>query len=613
MKHLKRIFVLLLCSLFLFVPTRTSAQEIFDITNYSVNIQINEDGSLNIHEVIDLDFMDYAHGFYRNIPIKYEMDFGNGRQMYYFPVKDIQVNSHLYQTESFDDGIQIRIGDPDQYVIGKQKYDLTYTIQMRDLQIDQDYFYFNLIGSGFDCKIEHVDFEISFPKSFDPSSLEFYGSNVDYTIQGDKIIGETTDVLYNYQALTTYLELGDHYFEFVPIPDYTIAGIIGCSIVLVIALFFYLKFSRSEKAIPTVEFTAPKGLGSAGVGYVIDGVVNDKDVLSMIIDFANRGYLKIYDDESDITLIKQRDIDNDAKSYERAFFNALFKDKDEISCNELKENHFGDYIQLAKEMINNHFNLKPNKIYNGKAFAVQILLCIISGFAAGLLSFTSYYKQVGIVDVALLPLVLVWPILSVSMIPWIILSRQKHAYSKSKQIGMIVLGLVLNVVGLAIATIFLRNNMVALVFAYGYTVIMAYMISNSGKRTTNGNILLGKILGLKDFIEQAEHERLEMLVHDNPSYFYHILPFAYVLGISDTWSKKFEKINISSPDWYMTNNTRSFSNIYWMRRFDTTMHTLNTLPSAITPPEPSKGSGGFSSGGGGFSGGGFGGGGGGSW
>ena len=76
MKHLKRIFLLLLCTFYLFVPVRINAQEIFDITNYSVNIQVNEDGSLNIHEVIDLDFMDYAHGFYRNIPVKYEMDFG---------------------------------------------------------------------------------------------------------------------------------------------------------------------------------------------------------------------------------------------------------------------------------------------------------------------------------------------------------------------------------------------------------------------------------------------------------------------------------------------------------------------------------------------------------
>ena len=611
MKHLKRLFLLLLCSFYLFVPMRVHAQEIFDITNYSVNIQVNEDGSLNIHEIIDLNFMDYAHGFYRNIPIEYEMNFGNGNQTYYFPVENIQVNNHMYQTESFDEGIQIRIGDPDQYVIGKQSYDLTYTIQMRDLQIDQDYFYFNLIGNQFDCKIEHVDFIILFPKSFDASTLEFYGANVDYTIQDNTIIGETTEPLYNYQALTTYLELGN-YFEFVPIPDYTLFGIVGCFILLILSFVFFTKYSKSEKAIPTVEFSAPKGLGSADVGYVIDGVVNDKDVLSMIIDFANRGYLKIIDDENDITLIKQKEMDS-TKGYERAFFNALFKDKDEITCEELKENHFGDQIQSTKELINNHFSLKQNKIYQSKAFAIQILLCIISGLAAGLLATITYYKQVGILDIAIFPLFILWPLLSVTMIPWILLSRQKHAYSKVGKLGMIVFGILLNAFGLLITTFFLFENLIALIFVYLYTILMIYMISMSGKRTTKGNLLLGKILGLKDFIEQAEHERLEMLVHDDPSYFYHILPFAYVLGISDTWSKKFEKINLSSPDWYVNTNAHTFNNIYWMRRFDRTMTTFNTLPSAITPPEPSKGSGGFSSGGGGFSGGGFGGGGGGSW
>ena len=37
--------------------------------------KIQEDGLLNIHETIDIYYTDYAHGFYRNIPIKYNMDF----------------------------------------------------------------------------------------------------------------------------------------------------------------------------------------------------------------------------------------------------------------------------------------------------------------------------------------------------------------------------------------------------------------------------------------------------------------------------------------------------------------------------------------------------------
>lgn len=178
---------------------------------------------------------------------------------------------------------------------------------------------------------------------------------------------------------------------------------------------------------------------------------------------------------------------------------------------------------------------------------------------------------------------------------------------------MMILACICHLVPFFIAFVYLRNNLISCVVALVYTICMIFMIATSGKRTAVGNKWLGQILGLKKFILEAEKDRLEMLVHDDPSYFYSILPYAYVLGISDTWSKKFESINIQSPDWYVGANGDVFSTIMWMHYFNSTMHTLNsTLPSSITPPK--SGSGGFSSGGGGgFSGGGFGGGGGGSW
>ena len=37
---------------------------------------------------------------------------------------------------------------------------------------------------------------------------------------------------------------------------------------------------------------------------------------------------------------------------------------------------------------------------------------------------------------------------------------------------------------------------------------------------------------------------------DNPEYFYNILPYAYVLGVSDKWMKKFEGITMEAPHWY---------------------------------------------------------------
>lgn len=153
-----------------------------------------------------------------------------------------------------------------------------------------------------------------------------------------------------------------------------------------------------------------------------------------------------------------------------------------------------------------------------------------------------------------------------------------------------------------------------------FIVVAAFLIvllfaSNMSKRTRYGSEILGKILGLKTFIREAELDELEMLVHDDPVFFYRILPFAYVLGLSDTWSKKFESLAVPPPEWYSGTNP-DFSTVIFMTRMNHMMSVTQTAMTSI-PIDIKSGSGGgtFGSGGGGggFSGGGFGGGGGGGW
>lgn len=616
MKHWKRISILFLFAFMLLFPTGIKAQERFDITDYEVYIKVHEDGLLEIDEQYEMYFYSSAHGFYRNIPVRYEMDWGDqGRKTYYFPVSDVKVYGDPYEVDKESEGVQIKIGDPDRYVNGNKTYHLSYKMQMRDLMIDQDYFYFNLIG-GFDCTIEKIHFTIEMPKSFNEDALKFYGeTDTIYSKSGNTISGTILNPLSNYDNLTIYLPLGKNYFEFQPIADYSWAIYMLSGVLLLVSFILYLKFGKRTAPVVTVEFEAPRGLGSAGVGYVIDGVVNNEDVISLIIEFANKGYLKIVDhkDSDQMKLIKVKEIDDSLTGYEKSFFLSLFTSGDEVTLKQLKDRHFGDQIQNTKEMISNHFHLKKNRVFSGASLAVQILLMIFSGFCAAGLAFAAYYQVVGMAEVAIFPFLIIWPLLSISTLIWIFIARQKHAYSTGKKIMIMILACICHLVPFFIAFVYLRNNLISYVVALVYTICMIFMIATSGKRTAVGNKWLGQILGLKKFILEAEKDRLEMLVHDDPSYFYSILPYAYVLGISDTWSKKFESINIQSPDWYVGANGDVFSTIMWMHYFNSTMHTLNsTLPSSITPPK--SGSGGFSSGGGGgFSGGGFGGGGGGSW
>ena len=115
------------------------------------------------------------------------------------------------------------------------------------------------------------------------------------------------------------------------------------------------------------------------------------------------------------------------------------------------------------------------------------------------------------------------------------------------------------------------------------------------KRTSYGNEMLGKLKGFKNFLETAEKEKLEAMVMEDPTYFYNILPYTYVFGISDKWIKKFETIALQAPTWYEGTdnfNMTSFSNF-----MDSTMSSATSAMSS-SPSDSSGSSGGGSSGGG---------------
>ena len=125
------------------------------------------------------------------------------------------------------------------------------------------------------------------------------------------------------------------------------------------------------------------------------------------------------------------------------------------------------------------------------------------------------------------------------------------------------------------------------------------------ERTPEGKSLYGRVLGFKRFLETAEKSKLETLVEETPTYFYDILPYTYVLGVSDKWVEKFDDIIINEMDTYKINR----------HTFNSSFNSLNdSFDKAYEKAHPStSSSGGRGSSGGGSSGGGSGGGGGSSW
>ena len=111
-----------------------------------------------------------------------------------------------------------------------------------------------------------------------------------------------------------------------------------------------------------------------------------------------------------------------------------------------------------------------------------------------------------------------------------------------------------------------------------------------GKRTDYSGELVGKILGLRNFIETAEADRINALVEQDPSYYYNILPYAYVLGVTDKWAKNFEKINIQPPSWYYGNTADGMFMDAWfyssmMRNCSTAVATADNPTSGSAMPK----------------------------
>ena len=117
----------------------------------------------------------------------------------------------------------------------------------------------------------------------------------------------------------------------------------------------------------------------------------------------------------------------------------------------------------------------------------------------------------------------------------------------------------------------------------------------------------------------CEVSQIKMFVQENPNYYFDVLPYAYVFGLSKEWMNKFKDIEVKLPDWVVNSNGTLMDYVIFNSMFNnfnsimaTTIQTekFKAIASNVKSFSSNGGgghSGGFS--GGGFSGGGGGGGG----
>jgi uncharacterized membrane protein YgcG len=595
----------------------------YQINSYNINMIVNLNNTMDITENIGAYFNIYKHGIFRKLPIKNKVERLDGT----VSNNNVQISNILVSglsTMYNENGYKvIKIGDPNNTLIGAQNYTIKYLYNIgKDTGKDYDELYFDLIGSDWDTTVDKVSFSIQMPKEFDKAKIGFssgtkystYSNDVTYTVNGNIITGTCNKKLNPGEALTVRIELPEGYFVGASYNfDYLMMGAVGLPIIFAfISILLWSKYGKDDKVIETVEFYPPGEYNSAEVGFLYKGISDKKDVVSLIVYLANKGYLKIVESEDKTSFfksngfkfVKLKEYDGNNEN-ERVFLEGLFKSKDEVSSSSLK---YKFYTTLEK--ITTDLNSKENKntVFEKKSTNKNfiIILMIIATFI--LITAKPVIENTGS---ASLIFALIFPgigftVLFAGLFGKIPGMPRLFALVWGSGFGGIPwLALVLPAI--MADSIYLTTYITGILCIFVMYITLEFM----PKRTKNGNEILGKIKGFKRFLEISEKEKLEELVMQDPTYFYNILPYTYVLGISDKWIKKFETIAIPPADWY-NDGTNTFNYSSFSTFMSSTMVSATSAMSS-NPPSSGGSSGGGHSSGGGSSGGGSGGGGGGSW
>lgn len=630
-------FLLSICLL----PNRVDAitrDDGYTINNYDIIIKVKENNVLDITENINVNFNESRHGIYRTIPLFNTITRLDGTtSKNKVQITNIKVNEPY--TKSIQNGkLNLQIGDPDRTITGPKTYSIHYDYNLgKDPSKDYDELYFNLIGNEWDTNINKVNFTINLPKEFDSDNLGFstgkFGStssnDVYYQVNGNTISGYTLKTLEPGEGLTIRLELEEGYFKNAKLQVDWKESLIYIFPILFPILCYNLwkKYGKDDKVVKTIEFNPPDGMNSLDVGFYYKGIATNKDVISLLLYFANKGYLKIsktqvpklFGTRESFTITKLKEYDGNDWC-EKTFLEGLFRKrrKDQspyligiqtIPSNKVTEEDLKDNFYITIRHILNDKKSKENqdKIFDSKSVRKKgsIMAAIVITFLMIIIPpFLTTYDFIG----TFFPLFIA--ALAISIYTYY---TAKVLEEKTKKLPSILPMTLVIIIVLCISFFAFPNVLLAFdsITLTGYLIgliciiIMTIFYRIIPKRTPYGIEILGKIKGFKEFIETAEKDKLETLVQDNPTYYYDILSYAYVLGVSNTWMKKFESMSYQPPNWYEGSTDFHISDFdHFM--FSAT-RTMTSAPSSFMSSGSSGGSGGGSAGGG------SGGGGGGSW
>lgn len=593
---------------------------------YDVNVEITENYVFHFTETISVDFEEERHGIYRYI----------SKDESAYEIKNIQVKEHEYEVYDKEECF-IEMGNPDVLIKGRQVYSFSYDIVgFKDRNPKGDVLYLDVLPTNWATPIDVANIVVHFPSSFNLDNFQVHAGNygvsgeneeIDYEFSDDGLtLTIKADGLKQGTGITISTELPEGYWVNPKEHDWPMYVVIGLLFIgIVISAYNWFRYGRDKNPTKVVEFYPPNGMTPAELGYFVEGISTNGHISSMILYFADKGYLTINENGTNHFELcrKVKKLPENEEIYARILFYGLFRYADKVSLSHLPDG-IAKIYQKAESQLAKAFE-KKEKLFTDESsckhiimwtyyMAVNIIPCILLAFfgantfiVEGFLDGVAFSLFLGVcVFFSSAEFMNIYD-------SWYTSGVKGRIITAIIAIGSLVISFSMNLY-IAYANFGSVSYCVAFVVL---SIIMIIFITVMRARTEDSTLLLGRVLGFREFIETAEVDRLRMLSEENPEYFFSIMPYAYVFGLSDKWTERFvNQISVNAPSWYSGNCINS-NDMFWYNSigsrcmdsivYNTEMKIFDELEVERESESSNSKLGRF------FSGGGFGGGGGGSW
>lgn len=590
------------------------------VTDCFVNVEVGVNAVHHVEEHFTVDYLSPHHGIERFIPLDYSSIGTHAK------ITDLQCNQP-FSTYSENGCYVMKIGSSDVYLTGKVDYIISYDLDTgADNFEDGDFFIFNLVGTEWDCTFDNVKFSVTVPVQLKDSQIKVYtgsygeGAGGDYHVERDylstTVSGGITH-LDQYQGLTISLDLPEGFYQnarqaWDKRDLFSVLNPVICIVLLVVAAFVWLLVGRDNVPIVSAKHEVPQNLSPLEIGFLVDEIVDDRDITAMLYYWADKGYMTINEKKKNkFVFTKIADLPFDVPEYERKLFYGFFK-QNVVEVEDLKNNNFFQAMQEAKLIVPKKI-CNGTKLVSGKSIVFAVVFAVLGIFVPGLLLGCQTALTEFTEDLVFMPFGIMMILGIVELVLFSCLFRKYFIRKTNVFFFLAIAGVFLFgglLLALNISNSFGTANLIQVSTSMLCQLFIILFAAIMPRRTEFGRKLFEEVLGFREFIDKVSMSELTMMIDKDPCYYYHILSYAIVLHLEDKWADKFKSVAVPPPVWYVGYSSLDY--FYWNRMF-----TKMNLALANSIPPQKNGTSGVHTGSsfnfGGFAGGGFGGGGGHAW